>query len=519
MAGEKSWPFLEADRIFNALEGKVPDKGYVLFETGYGPSGLPHIGTFGEVVRTNMVRRAFEDKYNIKTKIFVISDDMDGMRKIPSNLPNQDMLTEHLDKPLTAVQDPFGEYASLGANMNSKLCNFLNRFDFDYEFKSSSKCYKDGVYDEKLLLLLSNYEKVMAIMLPSLREERQKSYSPFLPICPRSGKVLQVPLTNTNYKEGTITYIDEMTTEEVTVKVTGGGCKLQWKPDWGMRWSVFDVNYEMYGKDLQPSADLSSKICRVLKSRVPTMMRYELFLDADSTKISKSKGNGLSVNDWLKYASIESLSLYMYQKPSTAKRLCFDVIPKAMDEYISFANSYHKHDDNKGSLKDNPAWHIHGNNVPSPNLGSNLSFSLLLNLAAACNPDNKDVLWGFIKKYDSDLNPETHKFIDNMVSFAVQYYFNFIKPIKKYRRPTEKEVLALKSLLESLKGLSQDDSAEDLQRCIFSIGKDHDYTNLKDWFKCLYEVLLGQSQGPRMGSFIKLYGISETKKLIESCIE
>ncbi|MEM7617236.1 MAG: lysine--tRNA ligase, partial [Pseudomonadota bacterium] len=488
---------------------------YVLFETGYGPSGLPHIGTFGEVARTAMVRHAFANISDMPTKLFCVSDDMDGFRKVPENLPNQKMLTEHLGKPLSMIPDPYEQYESYGAYMNNKLKNFLDDFGFEYEFRSATECYKQGVYNEKLLKLLENYDNIMKIMLPTLGEDRKKTYSPFLPICQKTGKVLYVPMESVNTTKGTVSFYDE-DNELIEQLVTDGFCKMQWKPDMGMRWAAFDVDFEMYGKDHLASAPLYTKICHQAGGKGPHQYKYELFLDANGQKISKSKGNGISIEEWLKYAPTDSLSLFMYQKPNKEKRLSFDVIPKQMDEYLQYLNSYSKQ--NEQERIDNPVWHIHNGNPPVMKDNS-LSFSLLLNLASACNAENKDVLWGFIKKYLKDANPTDYPLIDQMTKYAVNYYHDFIKPNKKYRDATEHEQPALLKLQEMLQEFKDNDftdptAAEDVQSAIYAIGKEFNFDPLRDWFKALYQILLGVDQGPRFGSFVALYGVEQTIYLI-----
>lgn len=509
----KAWPFEEARKVLARIGGKTPEKGYVLFETGYGPSGLPHIGTFGEVLRTTMVRRAFEMMSDVPTKLFAFSDDMDGLRKVPTNVPNKEMLTEYLNKPLTVVPDPFGTHESFGAHNNARLCAFLDDFGFDYEFKSSTDYYKSGKFDEALLSVLRNYDAIQKIMLPSLREERRQTYSPFLPVCTETGDVLQVPTLERNPEAGTIVY-ERGDGEQVEISVTGGNVKLQWKPDWGMRWAALGVDYEMSGKDLIDSVKLSSKIARALGSKPPETLTYELFLDEKGEKISKSKGNGLTMEDWLKYAPPESLALFMYVKPKTGKRLFFDVIPKNVDEYLQHCNKYDDLDD--AAKLESPLWHIHNGVLPAER--HPLSFSLLLNLAAVCNTEDKQVLWGFISKYDADATPEANPMLDKLVGYAISYYTDFVKPHKSYQAAVGKDRAAMEDLLAMLKEMPVDASSSDIQTQVFEIGKKHEYDNLRDWFKACYQILLGQEQGPRMGSFIALYGVRETCGLIEKAL-
>ncbi|WP_319533150.1 lysine--tRNA ligase [uncultured Cohaesibacter sp.] len=511
-ATSKAWPFEEARKLVKRFEkAGMPDE--VLFETGYGPSGLPHIGTFGEVARTSMVRTAFraitEDK--VQTRLLCFSDDMDGFRKVPTNLPNQDMLANYLGLPLTKVPDPFGTHEGFAQHNNARLCAFLDQFGFDYEFASSTDYYKSGRFDETLLKMLEVYDKVMDIILPTLGAERQATYSPFLPVCPRTGKVLQVPMIERNVSKGTVVYVDPETEEKVEVPVTGGAVKCQWKADWAMRWAALDVAYEMSGKDLIDSVKLSTRICRALGKPQPESLSYELFLDEHGAKISKSKGNGLTIEDWLTYASPESLSLFMYQKPKTAKKLYFDVIPKAVDEYFTFLDNIEKEDTEK--QLNNPTWHIHSGNPPKVDMP--LSFALLLNLVSAANAHDKDVLWGFISRYAPGASAETHPKLDELVGYAIRYFQDFVKPHKVFRAATAEEPAAMADLSKRLEGMLDVTDAEELQTEVFAVGKEHGFENLRDWFKALYQVLLGQDQGPRFGSFIALYGVENTRELIE----
>lgn len=510
-AHAKAWPFEEARRILRRIQHQTPKKGYVLLETGYGPSGLPHIGTFGEVARTCMVRHAFQVLSDIPVRLFAFSDDMDGLRKVPDNVPNQAMLALHLGKPLTQIPDPFGRYESFGHHNNAMLRQFLDSFGFDYEFQSSTDWYKSGRFDETLKLVLEHYDEVIAVILPTLREERRATYSPFLPICPKTGRVLQVPIISRDLEAATVSYLDPKTKEPVEVPVTGGHCKLQWKADWGMRWRAFDVDYEMSGKDLIDSVKLSSQITHVLGGRPPECLTYELFLDEVGQKISKTKGNGLPIEDWLKYAPWESLSYYMYQSPRKAKRLYFDVIPRHVDDYLSWVAKY------PAQIQDqqleNPAWHVHSGHPPV--LESSLSFGILLNLASACHAEDASILWGFVTRYQKEATPESAPFLARLIDHAIHYYHDFILPTKTYRPPTGIDQAALLDLRDCLKLQAADTSVEDLQTLVFEVGKRHPYADLRAWFATLYEVLLGQSDGPRMGSFIALYGIKEMINLIE----
>ncbi|MBX9977005.1 MAG: lysine--tRNA ligase [Alphaproteobacteria bacterium] len=508
----KAWPFVEAKKIVEQMAGHTPSKGHVLFETGYSPSGLPHIGTFGEVLRTSMVRHAFSKISDIPSRLFAFSDDMDGFRKVPDNLPNQDMLHKHMNLPLTKVPDPFGEYESLGHHNNAMLRRFLDSFGFEYEFQSATDWYTSGRFDEVLMLVLTHYDAIMDVMLPSLRAERQATYSPFLPLCPRTGAVLQVPIIHRDAKAGTVTYPDPDSGKYVEVPVTGGHCKLQWKVDFAARWRAFDVDYEMSGKDHIDTVKLSSQICRILGGKPASNLIYELFLDEQGQKISKSKGNGLTIDEWLAYAPEESLAYYMFQSPHKAKRLYFDVIPKNVDEYLTQFTKYGEQD--AQIQLDNPIYHIHQGHLPDIHVP--LSFNILLNLASVVNCEDPSILWGFVSKHVKGVSKESHPYLDKLIQYAVKYYHDFIAPHKHYRAPTDMERSALNDLCAELQKADKDADESALQAIVFEVGKRHAFAELRAWFGTLYEVLLGQKEGPRFGSFIAVYGVEETVTLIQS---
>lgn len=513
----RTWDFEQASSLVKRFENRgFPEE--VLFETGYGPSGLPHIGTFGEVARTTMVRFAFRVLTGdaVPTRLLCFSDDLDGLRKVPDNVPNREEMEKYLNMPLTRVPDPFGSsYDSFGAANNARLRAFLDRFGFDYEFASSSDYYAQGRFDAMLLRMLERYDEVMAVILPTLGEERRATYSPFLPICGRTGKVLQVPMVERDPSSGTVAYIDPDTGEETQTCVTGGRVKCQWKADWALRWAALGVDYEMAGKDLIDSVTLSSKICRVLGEAPPEGFNYELFLDEHGQKISKSKGNGLTIDEWLTYAPTESLSFYMYQKPKSAKRLYFDVIPRQVDEYFQHLAAYEGQDQD-GKLQ-NPVWHVHSGEPPRIDMP--ISFSMLLNLVSASNAHDKEILWGFIGGYDASLTPQTHPKLDELVGYAIRYFEDFVKPAKEFRLPDENERAALAELDRRLAMLDPDADAETIQGELFAIGRERGFENLRDWFRALYQTLLGQDQGPRFGSFIALYGIDATRERIRAALE
>jgi len=533
-----AWPFEEAKKLVQRVERTGQKE--VLFETGYGPSGLPHIGTFGEVARTTMVRHAFETMTGgaIKTKLLAFSDDLDGLRKVPDNIPNQKMLIEDLGKPLSQVRDPFEQYPSFAAHNNARLRAFLDAFGFNYEFASSTEYYQSGRFDATLLKMLVRFDAIQAVMLPSLRAERAASYAPFLPIHPRTGVVMQVPIDAIDAVAGTIAWRDPATGESFVSPVTGGHCKLQWKPDWAMRWCALGVDYEMAGKDLIDSVKLSGEIARALDGTPPEGFNYELFLDDKGQKISKSKGNGLTIDDWLRYATPESLSFFMYWKPREAKKLYFDVIPRAVDDYLAFLDAYPRQD--AKTRLGNPVWHIHAGNPPAPEFigqaagekGTAISFAMLLNLAAVANSEDPSVLWGFLRRYAPDVTPEAFPRLDKLIGYAVAYFRDFVRPKKVFRAADEVERGALEALSEALAALPEHVSAEDVQTLLYDVARPIPrYQNLKakgatperpgvsnDWFNMLYQVLLGEDRGPRFGSFAVLYGIDNTRALIAEAL-
>lgn len=513
----KAWPFEEARKILKRWPGGKPDGAPVIFETGYGPSGLPHIGTFNEVLRTTMVRNAFAALSDQPSRLIAFSDDMDGLRKVPDNVPNQAMLREHLGKPLSRIPDPFGTHESFAAHNNARLCAFLDRYGFDYEFASSTDFYTSGRFDAQLVAVLRHYDAIMQVMLPTLRGERQATYSPVLPISPVSGIVLQVPIEVVDAEAGIVAFVDEG--ERVEQSILGGRAKLQWKPDWGMRWAALGVDYEMHGKDLIDSAALGGRICQILGGRKPETLVYELFLDEKGEKISKSKGNGLSLEQWLTYGPEESVAFYAYREPKKAKQLHWGVIPRAVDEYWQFRDRYAGQ-----PVKErlgNPVHHIHNGALPAGTLP--VTLGLLLNLVGVMGEATKAQVWGYLANYVADAEPDRYPDLDRLIDHALAYHRDFVAPTLKRRAPEGIEVAALERLDAELAALPADASAEDIQTIVYEIGKAEfgaagGFAELRDWFRALYETLLGSSQGPRMGSFIRLYGIANSRRLIAEAL-
>jgi len=509
----KAWPYEEARKLLKRWPDGKPAGAPVIFETGYGPSGLPHIGTFNEVARTTFVRQAYAELTGNPTRLIAFSDDMDGLRKVPDNVPNQAMLTGHLGKPLTQIPDPFGEHESFAHHNNAMLRHFLDRFGFDYEFLSATDCYTTGRFDDVIRKVLLGFDAIMGVMLPTLREDRRKTYSPVLPISPTTGRVLQVPVEVVDAEAGLIAFDDE-DGSRVRQSAFGGSAKLQWKVDWAARWVALGVDYEMAGKDLIDSVIQSGKICRILGGRPPEGFNYEMFLDEKGEKISKSKGNGLSLEEWLRYGSEPSLSFYIYREPRRAKSLHIGVIPRAVDEYWQFRGNYPNQPIEQ--KLGNPVHHIHRGKVPTETLP--LTYGLLLNLVSLPGVADKETAWKFVQRYAPGSSPETDPELDELIGLAVNYARDFVAPMLNRRPPTAMEAEALRDLDSELAKLPPNSSAEDIQTQVFEVGKRHPFESLRAWFQALYETLLGSSQGPRMGSFIALYGIDNSRKLIADAL-
>ncbi|WP_137125570.1 lysine--tRNA ligase [Roseomonas sp. HF4] len=526
LAATRAWPFEEARKV--AARVAKSGKASALFETGYGPSGLPHIGTFGEVARTTWVRRAFEMLTGRPSRLIAFSDDMDGLRKVPDNVPNKEMLARHLGRPVTAIPDPFGTHESFGHHNNARLRAFLDAFGFDYEFASSSDYYRSGRFDAALLRMAEKHEEVRGVILPTLGPDRRATYSPFLPIHPTTGVVMQVPMEEVRPAEDLLVWRDPETGERHGTRITGGHCKAQWKADWALRWYALGVDYEMSGKDLIDSVRLSSGICRVLGADPPEAFTYEHFLDEQGQKISKSKGNGLTIEEWLRYAPPESLSQFMYNQPQRAKRLYFDQIPRAVDEYLQHRARLRVAPDPAV-----PAWHIHGGaapNDPEPPV----SFAMLLNLASVVNADDPAILWGFLARYAPGATPATQPMLARLVEHAVHYYRDFVAPTKRFRMPSEAErealtalMIALRDRATDLEAMPPEDRARAIQDLVYDAGRREPFLEpgkdgrmgvSRGWFNALYQVLLGQEEGPRFGGFVALYGIAGTIGLIETAL-
>ncbi|GAA3902140.1 lysine--tRNA ligase [Sphingomonas limnosediminicola] len=510
----KAWPYEEARKLLKRWPDGKAAGDPVIFETGYGPSGLPHIGTFNEVARTTFVRRAYEELTSNPTRLIAFSDDMDGLRKVPDNVPEQEMLAKHLGKPLTKIPDPFGTHESFAHHNNAMLRSFLDRFGFDYEFLSATDCYTSGQFDDVIRKVLRGWDGIMGVMLPTLREDRRKTYSPILPISPSTGRVLQVPVDVIDAEAGLIAFDDE-DGARIQQSAFGGAAKLQWKVDWAARWVALGVDYEMAGKDLIDSVVQSGKIARILGGRPPEGFNYEMFLDEKGEKISKSKGNGLSLEEWLRYGSEPSLAFYIYREPRKAKSLHIGLIPRAVDEYLQFRGNYPNQPIEQ--KLGNPVHHVHGGKVPTATLP--LTYGLLLNLVSLPGVADKETAWKFVQRYAPGTSPTSEPELDELIGLAVNYARDFVVPTLKRRPPSAVEAEALRDLDNELAGLPAEADGEVIQNAVFEVGKRHPFESLRGWFGALYETLLGSTQGPRMGSFIALYGIDNSRRLIAEALE
>ena len=509
-----AWPFVEAKKMLRERKSFFEKKGKITLQTGYGPSGLPHIGTFAEVARTSMMVNALNKLSDLPTEIITFSDDMDGLRKVPENVPKKELLKKNLHKPLTQVPDPFGKFASFGEHNNEMLKTFLDSFNFKYSFKSSTSLYKSGFFNSALQTILENYDQIMNIILPTLGKERQKTYSPFLPICPETGQVLEIPVKKIDKDKSKIIF--DNGGRELEKSIFDGNCKLQWKVDWAMRWYALDVDFEMYGKDLIESAILSAKIIKLIGKSNPSGFAYELFLDEKGEKISKSKGNGISIEQWLRYASPESLALYMYPNPKRAKKLYSEVVPKTVDEYLSLIEKYPEQEKKDQIL--NPVWHVHNGKPPTEKIV--MPFSMLLNLVGSSNADNKKILWKFINRFHNEIKAKDHPILDNLTEYAINYFKDKVEPNKKFKKPNELEKKALKNLIIKLKQIDQTLKPEEIQTFVYTVGKENGYEkNLREWFKLIYQVVFGEENGPRMGFFISFFGLNETIELINKKLQ
>ncbi len=506
-----SWPFQEAAKI--NLKGLGPGEK-IVFETGFGPSGRPHVGTFAEVARTIMVMNAFRELNPGRADdatLYAFCDDMDGLRKVPGNVPEKEMLAERLGMPLYKIPDPFGVDESYSAHMERELEEFLGRFGFEFKLISSASEYCSGAFNPGLKRVMEKYDEIRAIILPTLQEENREGWSPIIPTCENCGRLYTTVVTGTDRENARVSYSCSGSFAGGKVRGCGhsgetsvldGAVKVGWKVDWALRWYVYKVRYEMYGKDLIDSARLSGKICRVMGGDPPAGMVYELFLDETGKKISKSVGEGLTVDSWMTYAPIESLIYFLFQNPRKQRRLYFDMVPKMVDDLLA---EYAKYPDLEEIEKPKTvSWHMEKIGRERPAFSAAVNFSTLLNLISALGAGERELLWDYVRRYDPGAEG-SREVVDKMVDRAVKYYMDFVEPAKKYRAPEPEERLALESLLEKLEAAHDGLAEDEYQALVFETAKERDL-EAKALFKTIYEVLLGQERGPRFGTFVKLVG-------------
>jgi lysyl-tRNA synthetase class 1 len=510
-----SWPFKEAQKLQKRFFDFPPHP--VRFETGFGPSGMPHIGTFAEVARTTWVRHAFESLTNQPTELIAFSDDMDGLRKVPLNLPNPDMLAENLGKPLCDIPDPFGERESYSAHMNQMLVAFLDSYRFDYTFQSSQEAYRRGDFNDGLAVILGRVDEIKQMILPTMSESKRTHWSPFFPICEKCGRIYTTRVTGYHATDNTIDYVCDREDGGFThcghkgsTSIFNGRVKVGWKIDWALRWYSYDIGYEMYGKDLIESAKLSGKIVRKMGKQPPTGLFYELFLDEQGRKISKSVGKGLTIDAWISYAPLESLLYYIFQNPKQAKRLFWGIVPKSVDDYLAGLNQYETLDPDK--RPNATIWHLFNQGKTVPTYRSPINFSLINNLISAVGADDIDLILEYLKRYDSSIGNEM-SIMEDLVKKAMNYYRDFILPKKDYRSPTDREKGMLKLLHAKLAGYEGNDEDE-LQSIPFAVARESDESP-KAFFKMFYEVVFGQERGPRFGTFVQLVGKEKALHLLK----
>lgn len=518
-----NWPHNEAERV--ALRLHDTDKTAV-FETGYGPSGLPHIGTFAEVVRTSYVIKAFRFNYPKRAyKLIVFSDDMDGLRSLPENVPNHALLQEHLGAPLSSLPDPFGKESSYAAFMNGRLKHFLDYYGFEYLFESSTNCYHTGVFNTALKRVMDNHEAIRNLFIKTISPDKRATWSPFFPICEHCGKIYTTSVLNIHPETYEITYRcdrDEKAYRscghEGRVSILNGKVKMGWKVDWAMRWYTFGVDYEMHGKDLLDSASLSSKICSILGATPPLTYKYELFLDENAAKISKKIGNGISMEQWQSFAPVGSLLYFLLDEPNRARKMGMPILPRLVDNYITaLKNETAEEPGSALWFVDSLQHHHDASDIDK----TDISYSLLVNVAENLGSDDAELLYDYARRYDATVE-ENAEFFRPLCHHVLAY----IKDTNSRRPGTVLGQLppgdyfsALQSLSVDLDALADANSfrGEMLQNLVFAVGRKHGLEP-GNWFRFLYETLLGKTQGPRLGSFFAMLGPDKVRALLHKAI-
>jgi lysyl-tRNA synthetase class 1 len=521
-AGAELWPREEARRLAERVAAYEPERP-VIFQSGFGPSGLPHLGTMAEILRPSFVRKAFHLIEPARpSRLIVFIDDLDGLRKVPENVPNRESVEQYLGMPVAKIPDPFGCCASFADHMVGLLGGFLAPVEVEYELMRAAEMYSSGRFDEGLKLILEKHEEIIAIIAPTLREENRAGWSPFMPICPKCGQVVERAVTAYHAERASVEFTCEKSAGgrpgcgfSGEQSVLGGMAKVQWKVDWALRWYVLKVDYELYGKDLTDSARLSGQILRVMGGRPPLGFPFEMFLDEEGRKVSKSVGRGVTVEQWTRYAPIEVLKFFLLLNPRRARKLFLEAIPQYVDEYLDAVREYAAASEEQ--RRESMLEFVIQSTTPR-RFNSALSFGLMMNLVAALGSSDSDFIWKYLVRYDASIGgePDTEAMGRRLMQCALNFYRDFIEPTKKLYTPSDAERAQLKTLDAYLRE-NQDASAEDIEKKIYDLGREN-YEKPGKIFPLLYRSILGQERGPRLGAFIRLATPARIIELLDATI-
>ena len=512
---ELLWPYEEARKVAERVARYEAGRP-AIFQSGFGPSGMPHLGTMAELLRPSYVRKAFErlaQSGSIEparpARLIVFIDDMDGLRKVPENIPNRETTSFHLGEPVSRIPDPFGDcHPSFSEHMLSLLEKFLAPVEIEFELIKSTEMYGSGQFDEALKLILARHQQIIEIIAPTLREENRAGWSPVMPVCPSCGQVNSTLVTGYHPERASVEFSCEKNiggSKSCGFKgeqsVLGGKAKVGWKVDWALRWYALKVDYELYGKDLIDSARLSGQILKVLGGKPPLGFPFEMFLDEEGHKVSKSVGRGVTVDQWTRYAPIEVLKYFLLVNPRRARKLFLEAIPQYVDDYLDALRAYAAAPENeRGNL---PIDLVIQRTTPR-RFDSELTFGMIMNLVSALGTGDRDLIWNYLTGYDPRIagNPDTERMGKTLMECALNVYADFIEPTKKRYLPEANERDQLRALMEFLVGNSGA-TAEEIEKKIYDLGREN-YDKPGKIFPLLYRVLLGQERGPRLGAFIKL---------------
>ena len=517
------WPYEEARKLVDRAQGYQPGRP-VIFESGFGPSGLPHLGTMCEVLRPAYVRRALENVGDGRpARLIVFIDDIDGLRKVPESVPHRDEWKRYLGQPVARIPDPFGCCKSFADHMIDLLSKFLAPVEVDLELARASEMYASGRFDDALKLMLDKREDIIRVITPTLREENRAGWSPFMPICPACGQVNSTRVVAYHPDRAAVEFSCERDFggahgcgHRAEQSVLGGNAKVGWKVDWALRWYVLKVDYELYGKDLIDSARLSGQILRLLGGKPPIGFPFEMFLDEEGHKISKSVGRGVTVDDWQRYAPIEVLKYFLLLSPRRARKLFIETIPQYVDEYLDALREYARADNVEA--RRNMALEFVLQSRSSRRFDSSLTYSMTMNLVAALGSSDRDLIWKYLTRYDPAIagDAETEALGRTLMDCALNYYADFIEPTKKRYAPNNSEREQLKKLIEFLEA-NPDAPGDEIEKKIYDLGREY-YPKPGNIFPLLYRVLLGQDRGPRLGAFIRLATPARVVELLNASL-